>query len=143
MAIKISAGRLYFEGFGLMNLYDATSDVTLSKIRSVFIRNDKGVFDEFKELVSNLMGIKNLHVGYSVYDTEKKQALGNFMNKDSKSLFLEANQKMDYKEMFCDGVNACVMMNSKILAIPDVELYGKMTGGNYFYEKSAKRALGV
>ena len=138
---KIPPDSYILKGFGLMNLYDATNDVTLSKIRSVFLRNDEGVFDEFKELVSTLMGIKDLHVGYSVYDTEKEQALGNYMNKDSKSLFLEANKKLDYKGMFCDGVSACVMMNSKILAIPDVDLYGKMSGGNYFHEKISEKGI--
>ena len=129
------------KGFGLMNLYDATSDIILSKIRSVFLRNDDNVFKEFIELLSNLMGIKDLRVGYSVYDTKAERSLGGFFNRGSRSLFMEINEKISYKNMFCDYVSTCVMHKTEIIALSDVDLYGRMSGENLFYQKLSKKDI--
>lgn len=129
------------KGIGLMNLYDATNDVTLSKIRTVFLRKDENVFTDFQELLSNLMGVKNLQVGYSVYDPKTEHSLGGFFTKKSKSLFVEADVKIDYRSMFCDGVSSCVMKKTEIMAIPDMELYGRMSGENLFYQKIIKKGI--
>ncbi|MGK0366160.1 MAG: hypothetical protein ACI85O_003233, partial [Saprospiraceae bacterium] len=129
------------KGFGLMTLFDATNDVILSRIRSVFLRNDENVFPEFQENLTDYMGIKDLMVGSSLYDTKTERSLGSFFNRGSKSIILEENENIDYKTMFCDNVSSNVMQNSEIIAISNVDLYGQMSGENLFYQKLKKKGI--
>jgi hypothetical protein len=138
---KFPPGSYIVKGFGLMNLFDATSDVILSKIRSVFLRNDENVYQEFQEHLTSLMGIKDLMVGYSMYDVEKEQTLGGFFNRGASSIILAENEKIGYQNMFCEHVTNNVMQNSEIIAISDVDLYGRMSGENLFYEKLKKKGI--
>lgn len=138
---KFPADSYILKGFGLMTLFDATSDVLLSKIRSVFLRNDLNVFQQFQDNLIEFMGIKDLEVGYSLYDTKTEQSLGGFFNRGSKSIILDENEKVRYKDMFCDHVHANVIQKSEIIAISDVELYGRMSGENLFYQKLNKKGI--
>lgn len=138
---KFPVDSYILKGFGLMTLYDATNDVILSKIRSVFLRNDENVISDFKEHLTDFMGIKDLDVGYSLYDVKTEQALGGFFNRGSSSIFLETNEKIGYQNMFCDHVCTSVMQNSEIIAISDVDLYGQMSGDNLFFKKLKKKGI--
>ena len=129
------------KGFGLMTLFDATNDLLLSKIRSVFLRNDENVFQDFQDHLVEFMGIKDLKVGYSLYDLETERSLGGFYNKDSNSIFLKKNEKVEYKNMFCEYVTNNAMQNSQIIAISDVDLYGRMSGENLFYQKLNEKGI--
>jgi hypothetical protein len=138
---KFPPNSYIIKGFGLMNLYDATNDVILSKIRSIFLRNDDNVFQEFQENLANLMGIKDLKVGYSLYNTKTEQSLSGFFNRGSRSIFLDENEKVNYQKMFCDYVNTNALQKSEIIAISDVEGYGQMSGKNNFYKKLNKHGI--
>ena len=129
------------KGFGLMNLFDATNDVILSKIRAIFLQNDENVFQEFQESLANLMGMKDLIVGYSLYDTKTEQSVSGFLNRGSRSIVLEENEKIGYQNMFCEHINGCVMQKSEIIAISDVDTYGKMSGKNLFYQKLKRKGI--
>ncbi len=130
-----------FKGFSIMNLYDATSDVTISKIRALFLRNDDKVFNEFQDNLRTLFGINDLKVGYSAYNTKTNQVLNTFLNKESNSLFLSPSDKGDYRSIFCNGVTCMIMEENKTMAIPDVQLYGKNSNNNDFYKKMKAKGI--
>jgi hypothetical protein len=138
---KFPADSYILKGFGLMTLFDATNDVILSKIRSVFLRNDESVFKEFQEHISEYMGIKDLMVGYSMYDTKTERSLGGFFNRGSKSIFLEENETVEYENMFCNYICDNVMQQSEIIAIPDVELYGQSFKESLLYQKLKENGI--
>jgi hypothetical protein len=138
---KFPADSYILKGFSLMTLFDATNDVILSKIRSVFLRNDENVFQEFQEHLTDFMGMKDLQVGYSLYDAKTERSLGGFFNSGSRSIFLGDNEKVGYENLFCDYVSSSVMNNPEIIAISDVDLYGENSGGNIFYKKLKKKGI--
>ncbi len=138
---KFPSDSYILKGFGLMTLFDVTSDVLLSKIRSVFLRNDINIFQEFQHNLAQYMGVKDLMAGYSLYDTKTEQSLGAFFNKKSKSILLDENEKIKCNEMFCDNIGPKVMKHSEIIAISDVELYGKTSGKAPFYQKLHKKGI--
>ncbi|MEZ4930853.1 MAG: hypothetical protein R2788_01820 [Saprospiraceae bacterium] len=131
-----------FKGFGIMNLYDATTEVIISQLRTLFLKNDENIFDEFQKNLRILFGIKDLQVGYSAYNTKTEQVLTSFMNKESQSLFLDKTDTGDYHKMFCDGVNCYVLQQSQTLAIPDVDLYAERIGHNIFSKKLKAKGIG-
>ena len=138
---KFPPNSYIIKGFAMLNLFDATSDVILSKIRSVFLRNDKNVFVEFKEHLTEFMGIKNLDIGYSLYDTKTQQSLVGYFNRSAQSTFLEDNEKIYYQDFFCDNICTKVMQESDIIAISDVERYGEVTDENVFYQRLHKNGI--
>ncbi|MFT4761124.1 MAG: hypothetical protein ACI9XO_003912 [Paraglaciecola sp.] len=131
-----------FKGFCLVNLFDVTQDVIINKIRSLFLRNDDQVYPDFQKALQNLMNIDDLMVGYSTYDLSEKQSLGTFFNQNTASLFLEENERINYQEVFCDGIQNCVMQNAELIAMPNVRSYGEKTGFNNFYKRLAARNIG-
>ncbi len=138
---KIPPNSYILKGYGMMNLYDATNDMIISKTRSIFLRNDENVFPEFAQNLRHLFGIKDLQVGYSVYNTKTEESVGTYFKRGSKSLFLDDNENIKYQNMFCDGVSGCALKKNKILAIADVDYYGKMTNKNLFYQKLSKKGI--
>ncbi len=138
---KFPPNSYILKGFALLTLYDATNDVILSKIRSVFLRNDENVYQEFQEHLVNLMGIKDLTVGYSLYDVKSESTVGGLFNRGTSSIILEENEKIGYQNMFCEYVIDGVMQKSEIFAISDVDLYGQYSGENTFYKKLKKKGI--
>ena len=139
---KIPPDSYIFKGFGIMNLYDATNEVTIARIRSLFLRNDNNVFTDFRDNLRILFCIKDLEVGFSIYNTRTQQVLNSFLNKDTQSLFLDKNETGNYQSMFCEGVKCHVMQQSQILAISDVELYAERSGHNKFSQKLRDKGIG-
>ena len=124
-----------FKGFGIINLFDVTQDVIINKIRSLFLRKDDQVYPEFQKELQRLMNIDDLKVGYSTYDLFEKQSLGTFFNRGTDSLFLQENERVNYQEIFCQGIQSCVMQNAELIAIPNVEEYGEKMEYNNFYKR--------
>ena len=139
---KIPPNSYLLKGFGIMNLYDATAEMTIANIRSLFLRNDKDVFCDFRDNLRILFGINDLEVGYSMYNTQSRQVISTFMNKETQSLFLDKNESGGYQQIFCEGVNCHVLQDSQILAIPDVEWYAEASGHNVFSKKLKTKGIG-
>jgi hypothetical protein len=138
---KFPPNSYILKGFGIMNLYDATLDVTIAKIRSLFLRKDVDVFDEFKDNMRALFGINDLQIGFSLYNIQTQESLSTFMNKETRSLFMENEKTSNYEKMFCDGVCKYVMQENQAFAIPDIKYYGQRSGKNKFYRKLKSKGI--
>lgn len=138
---KFPPASYILKGFGIMNLFDTTPDVLISKTRALFLRKDDQVFPEFQQNIKELFGNQELLVGISNYDTCQKKAVSSFLNKTSQSLFMKEGEEMDYRPFFCEGVNACLLNESKILAISDVNTYAKKTNHNTFSKRLQKKDI--
>ena len=119
----------------IINLFDVTKDVIINNIRSLFLRNDDQVFNDFNKSLRILMNNEDLMVGYSTYDLKEKQSLGTFFNRGSESLFLTENERVNYQDLFCESMNSCVMQNANLIAIPNVTNYGEHIDHNPFYQR--------
>ena len=132
---KFPPNSFILKGFGIMNLFDNTQDKLISNTRSLFLRKDETVFDDFQQNIQQIFGIKDLQVGISVYNTCEHKVVGSFFNKASKSLLFKNGEVIDYRTIFCEGFSACVIESSRTLAIADIEIYGKNTNKNPFYRR--------
>ncbi|MEM6965603.1 MAG: GAF domain-containing protein [Bacteroidota bacterium] len=138
---KFPPNSYILKGFGIANLFDVTNDVILSDMRSVFLRNDEGVFKDFKENLINLMGIKDLMVGYSIQNAKPDKPADSFMKRTYDSIILDEDEQLSYHEIFCDYVRDTVLHNSEVIAISDIEKYGERSGKNHFYKKMKKKGI--
>ncbi len=138
---KFPPNSYILKGFGIMNLFDTTPDVLISRTRSLFLRTDDQVFTEFKQNIKDLFGNRDLLVGISNYDTCRRQTVGSFLNKTSESLFMQPEEEMDYRQFFCDGLNHCVLDEIKVSAISDVATYAKQHHNNRFSQRLLKKNI--
>jgi len=138
---KFPPSSYILKGFGIMNLFDATPDVLISRTRSLFLRKDDQVFPEFKQNIKELFGNKDLMIGVSNYDTCRRQTISSFLNKTSRSLFMRPDEEMDYRQFFCDGLNHCVLDEIKVTAISDVIKYAEKTKNNRFAQRLMAKGI--
>ncbi len=138
---KFPPNSYILKGFGIMNLFDTTPDVLISKTRALFLRTDDQVFPEFQQNIRDLFGNKDLMIGVSNYDTCSKKSISSFLNKASQSLFMKEGEEMDYRSFFCGGINACVLDHIKVLAISDVDTYASKTNHNIFSKRLKKKGI--
>lgn len=129
------------KGFGIMNLFDSTQDVIISKTRSLFLRTDEQVFDDFEKEIQRLYGIPDLKVGLSIYNTCKEKSIGHFYNTESRSLFINDGEALNYNQFFCKGALCALKENNEIYAVSDVDLYGRNTNQNPFYKKLVEKGI--
>ena len=57
-----------FKGFGIMNLFDVTADQTIAGISSELLIPGEDLSDRIEKRMRELFKIKDLRMGFSVYD---------------------------------------------------------------------------
>ena len=64
-----------FKGFVISNIFDVTDDQSISNIKSSLIgedkRNDEGFMENFYDIFRSLLGLKDIRVGFSIYNDEE------------------------------------------------------------------------
>ena len=93
-----------FKGFVISNIFDVTDDQSISNIKSSLIgedkRNDENFIHGFYEVFRSLFGLKNIEVGFSIYNEEEKsfeKVYGVGINR----LLLNNNEKVACKDALC------------------------------------------
>ena len=122
---KFPLNSYIFKGFGLMNLFDVTTDETVTAIRTNLLRSDENLTDDLRTNIGDFFSIKDIQLGYSIFNKTTNNIESTRLQK-SNSLLLETS-----KGISCDGTQFCskvlenVLKNAESLAISDVDKYGK------------------
>jgi len=122
-----------FKGFGIMNLFDVTADQAITNLKENLIRKDQDGFEGLEQSISNLFGSTTLKLGFATYHSNDNGV--QFKNyKDEKSFIQLADcTSKECKGFFCDGIIDKVFKKHELVAISDIEEYGKNTNYNGFY----------
>lgn len=124
-----------FKGFGLMTLFDVTPDESLSNLKENLIKKNQKSFEDLSNSITNLYGSATIKFGVSVFNKNNDEiSVDNMQNLNSIINFNKNNSSINYKEFFCNGVISKVFENKELLAISDVEKYGKNSNYNGFYK---------
>ncbi|MBP8792318.1 MAG: GAF domain-containing protein [Lutibacter sp.] len=124
-----------FIGFGMVNLFDVTQDQSLSNLKENLIRNGKdgNSFDELEESISKLFGSTNIQFGFSTYHINNDHvAFSNHTIK--KSFLLGEHCKNDMEGYFCKEIIHTVFKTKELIAISDIDTYGKSVNFNGLYK---------
>lgn len=124
-----------FRGFGIMNLFDVTFDETLSSIRTNLLRSDDNLITDVRQNLREFFNIKDLELGFSVYTLTTKEGKEITRIKQSDSLIFNTEKEISCSKFFCDGIAQKVFHKKETMAISDVEVYGKRTDYNKFYQR--------
>lgn len=121
-----------FKGFVISNIFNVTDDQSISNIKSSLIGEDKrkqeGFMEDFHEIFRSLLGLKDIKVGFSIYNEEEdtfERVYGAGMN----SFLLN---KDDFKA--CHGALCSMSYNTlleekKFYTVSDVDKYYELSKG--------------
>ncbi|RMB59565.1 GAF domain-containing protein [Dokdonia sinensis] len=125
---KFPPNSYIFRGFVIANMYDATTDVSLSEFKSGLLKYDYEQDDftaDFNQIFQSIFNLPDLEIGFSNYNFEE----GTFEVvpfKDVKSYLLYDAEKSKCKNVLCSGSYETVFNTGDFFAISNVERYHKM-----------------
>ena len=124
-----------FTGFGMVNLFDVTQDQSLSDLKENLIKNGKdgNELEDLEESISKLFGSTNIQFGFSTYHFNNENiAFSN--HKIKKSFLLDEHCKTGSEGYFCQDIIHKVFKDKELIAISDIDVYGKHTNYNGLYK---------
>ncbi len=125
-----------FKGVVLANMFDVTTDVSLSDFKTSLIRYDKskGDFvDSFQQIFRAIFNLHEIKVGFSNYSEEdQKFERVPFKNIDSYILYDQFSDNC--KDALCKGTYYFMFEKSTYFAISDVKKYQKSTPDEKMYK---------
>ncbi|MFY7670278.1 GAF domain-containing protein [Tenacibaculum sp. MEBiC06402] len=129
---KFPPNSYIFKGFGIMNLFDVTTDETINSIQNNLIgREDDSMTEKIRNNLRDFFGIADLKVGYSVFDISHLDE-GSVKIKRSESILLTEEKQITCEKYFCNHVINKIFVDNESIVISDVENYKKLSGGNKF-----------
>ncbi|WP_299526758.1 GAF domain-containing protein [uncultured Lutibacter sp.] len=123
-----------FKGFGIVNLFDVTSDQSLSNLRENLLKKDQHGFSELENSISNLYSSNTIKIGFSTYNSNNDGLQFKNYKKEQSFIQLDDCSTKECKDFFCGGIINKVFKNNELLAISDIEKYGRNTDYNGFYK---------
>ena len=138
-----------FKGFVISNIFDVTDDQSISNIKSSLIgedkRQDEGFMKNFYEIFQSLLGLKDIKVGFSIYNDEEdifERVYGVGMN----SFLLNNLETSKCSDALCSWSYKRLLEEKKYFSVSDVDrLYEKSKGKaphiKSLYEQGLKSAI--
>ena len=126
-----------FKGFGIVSLFDVTSEEMLSSIKENLLAGGENLIPKLQSNLRDFYSIKDLKLGFSIFDNINTKVCENKVNKTN-SLILNDTEINCNTGYFCNGIMQKVFKDHKTFIISDVEEYGKSTDKNGFYQNLDK-----
>ncbi|MHA3787609.1 GAF domain-containing protein [Flavobacterium hauense] len=116
------------KGFGIISLFDATSEIAISNLKTNLLlassnANDKGAIKErFEDIFKSIYRLQDLHIGYTEINMEDNMfKIAPF--KPLKSYILSGCDEIKCDDVFCQETLQKMLTEKKSLIISDVEAY--------------------
>lgn len=138
---KFPPNSYIFKGFGIMNLFDVTADETIASIRTNLLRSGDNLVQELQGNLREFFNIKDLRLGFSVFCIDENSSETRVKKAES-LLFQSEVEQISCGSFFCNHILNKVFKKHEIVAISNVEYYGKMTNKNAFYLKLREAKIG-
>jgi len=125
-----------FKGFVIANIYNATSDVSISDFKNSLIKYDKseeGFLEGFENIFRSIFNSQDLEVGFSSYNEEEKK-LERAPKNNMKSFVLAQNLVSTCDSALCPGSYHTIFTEKKFFAISDVDKYHNKDKSESFYQ---------
>ncbi|OYQ38262.1 GAF domain-containing protein [Flavobacterium cyanobacteriorum] len=124
---KFPEGSWISKGFGILTLFDATTESAISNLKSNLLKNEDFTDDTkagVESIFRSIYKIPDLRIGYTEINTEDNEfRLAPF--DDMKSFILDNNREMSCGSMFCECTLDYLMNKKDYFIISDVDAYAK------------------
>ncbi len=131
------------KGFIIANIFDVTQDSSISDLKTSlleFDKEDKCSMDDFQDIFQSLFNIKDLNVGYSVYESSSdmfEEVYGGILPS-----FLLNNQKQKAcSEALCGGSYKALLSDGEYFSISDVDKFYDLSQGRWQYKSFKEQGI--
>ncbi|WP_271406209.1 GAF domain-containing protein [Tenacibaculum soleae] len=140
---KFPPNSYIFKGFGLMTLFDVTADENISSIRTSLLQKDDGsIIEKLRKNLSEFYNIKDLKVGFSVFDTNDLSLQSTRIKKSESIILLTEEKEIACNTFFCNHVITKLFNKQETVIISNTDNYGKNTKGNQFFNRLKDKNIG-
>ncbi|EAR00452.1 GAF domain-containing protein [Maribacter sp. HTCC2170] len=134
---KIPPGSFISKGFVISNMFDATTEHSISEIKSNLITNDKRANDNFVENLQNVFrsffNIPDINVGFVTYNPDEHK-FEKVHGKQMKSYLLHNKEMESCNSTLCQGSYEKLLKEKDYFAIADVDKFFEMSDGHPPYK---------
>lgn len=131
---KFPPNSYVFKGFGLISLFDVTSEEMVSTIKANLLSGGDNLIYRLQNNLRDFYSIKDLLLGYSIFDNINHKICQNKI-KRTNSIILNNNDEINCSSSyFCDSIMQKVFVEHETFIISDVGEYGQATNENGFYK---------
>lgn len=131
---KFPPNSYIFKGFGLVNLFDVTSEEVLSSIKANLLSGGDDLIYKLQNNLRDFYAIKDLKLGYSIFDNVNHKICEATLKK-SNSIVLNKNAEIVCGTgYFCESIVHKVFKKHETFIISDIDEYGNNTDNNPFYQ---------
>lgn len=134
---KIPPGSFVSKGFVISNMFDATTEHSISEIKSSLISNDKSSKDNFiqnfQDIFRSFFNLPDIKVGHAAYNPNEEK-FEKLHGKHMVSYLLHKREMGACSEVFCPGSYDAILKNKDYFAIADVDKYYEMSEGREPYK---------
>ena len=131
---KFPPNSYIFRGFGLANMIDVTLDEAISDIKMDFISRRSDSFLNVQENVRKLFGNKNLDLGFTLYDANRK-VFRSIPDPIVPSIMLGDQIESPRSDALCCYLEKELLDEHKTVAISNLDKYGDKSNHNLFYQR--------
>ena len=132
---------IYSKGFVISNIFDVTDDQSISNIKSNLIgedkRNEDGFMEGFQEIFRSLLGLKDIRVGFSIYNKDE-ETFERVYGKGMESFLLPENTSMNCNRTLCSRSYQTLLKDKKFYSVADVDKYYELSKGKVPQYKALK-----
>lgn len=132
-----------FKGFVLANLYDATTDVSISDFKANLLKFDKsgeGFIESFENIFRSIFNVNHVSVGFSFYN-EEDDTLERLLERGINSFVLSYTKASNCENALCPKSYQTIFTEKKFFAISDVEKIHKRYPKENFYKNLADQGI--
>ncbi|MFY9241658.1 MAG: GAF domain-containing protein [Polaribacter sp.] len=138
---KFPPNSYVFKGFGIINLFDVTSEEMISSIKANLLAGGDELIYKLQNNLRDFYSIKDLRLGYSIFDNINSKICETIVKK-SNSLILNNKEEIACNNSyFCNGIMQKVFIKHETFIISDIERYGLETNYNPFYKTLYKSGI--
>ncbi|QTD36748.1 GAF domain-containing protein [Polaribacter batillariae] len=131
---KFPPSSYIFKGFGIINLFDVTSEEMLSSIKANLLGGGDHLIFRLQNNLRDFYSIRDLKLGFSIFDKFNGKLCETVENKSNSIILNNQDHIICSPNYFCQNVIQKVFINHETFVISDLEEYGKSTNKNPFYK---------
>jgi len=144
---KFPPNSYIFKGFVVSNMFDVTDDQSISNIKSKLISHinpiERHLTDDFHQIFQSLLKIKNLKVGFSIFNKED-QTFERIHGKGIESFLLHNAEVEECTIALCENTFHKLIFEKQFVSVSDIDKYCTLKEGhelNVLKDQGIKSAI--
>ena len=126
-----------FRGFVIANMIDVTADASISRFKTILLKQDSSqptLTRDLEKIFREIFALPEMKVGFADFN-EEDETLERLLYKDIKSYVLDGEKSQICSDALCDTSYRMLFKNNEYYCISDTKRYHELYPSNVLYKK--------